>query len=163
MSDPADAADAGAGAMPRRPNGVPPDGAFDLVVTDFDRTIFTGWMPDEMVAAAYARADVLVLPSDIEGFGLTPFEAWGYRKPCILTTGCGASEVVHDGLTGFTVPPNDSAALAEALDRVLADPEQAQRMGESGRIALRGFTAPAAAEKEWGILEDARRRFERKA
>lgn len=128
-----------------------------------DRTIFTGWMPDEMVAAAYARADVLVLPSDIEGFGLTPFEAWGYRKPCILTTGCGASEVVHDGLTGFTVPPNDPTALAEALDRILADPEQAQRMGESGRVALRGFTASAAAEKEWGILEDARRRFERKA
>ncbi|MEA3137729.1 MAG: hypothetical protein QOJ26_1081 [Thermoplasmata archaeon] len=126
-----------------------------------DRTTFTGWMPDELVAAAYARADVLVLPSDIEGFGLTPFEAWGYRKPCVLTTGCGASEVVHDGLTGRTVPPNDPEALAEALDRLLSHPEEAAHMGEAGRIALRGFQATDAAAHEWDVLEAARKRFER--
>lgn len=128
-----------------------------------DRTVFTGWMPDDLVAAAYARADVLVLPSDIEGFGLTPFEAWGYRKPCIVTTGCGASEVVHDGLTGFTVPPADPAAMADALDRVLSRPEDALRMGEAGRVALRGFTAANAAAKEWDVLEAAHRRFRRQA
>lgn len=128
-----------------------------------DRVVFTGWMPDDLVAAAYARADVLVLPSDIEGFGLTPFEAWGYRKPCVVTTGCGASEVVQDGLTGYTVPPDDPAALADALDRVLSSPEQALRMGEAGRIALRGFTAASAAESEWEVLEEAARRFRRGA
>lgn len=128
-----------------------------------DRVVFTGWMPDDLVAAAYARADVLVLPSDIEGFGLTPFEAWGYRKPCVVTTGCGASEVVQDGVTGATVPPNDPEALADALDRILSKPEHALRMGEAGRVALRGFTAAAAAEQEWAMLEQARRRFRRAA
>ena len=126
-----------------------------------DRVTFTGWMPDDLVAAAYARADVLVLASDIEGFGLTPFEAWGYRKPCIVTTGCGASEVVQDGLTGYSVPPDDPQAMADALDKVLSQPEQAMRMGEAGRIALRGFTAGGAAEAEWGVLEEARRAFRR--
>jgi glycosyltransferase involved in cell wall biosynthesis len=127
-----------------------------------DRTVFTGWMPDDLVAAAYARADVLVLASDIEGFGLTPFEAWGYGKPCVVTTGCGASEVVHDGLTGHTVAPDDADGLAKALDRILSDPEQAMRMGAAGRIALRGFTAANAAETEWDVLERARLRFRRR-
>ena len=127
-----------------------------------DRTVFTGWMPDHLVAAAYARADVLVLPSDIEGFGLTPFEAWGYGKPCIVTTGCGAAEVVHDGLTGFTVPPDDPPALADAIDLVLSSPELAQRMGAAGRIALRGFTAASAADREWAMLEAAHRNFRRR-
>jgi len=135
--------------------------ARDLGVAD--RTVFTGWMPDDLVAAAYARADVLVLPSDIEGFGLTPFEAWGYRKPCIVTTGCGASEVVQDGVTGATVPPDDTAALADALDRILGAPDAALRMGEAGRVALRSFEARAAAEAEWNVLEEARRRFRRQA
>jgi glycosyltransferase involved in cell wall biosynthesis len=127
------------------------------------RAIFTGWMPDDLVAAAYARADVLVLPSDIEGFGLTPFEAWGYRKPCIVTTGCGAAEVVQDGVTGSTVPPADPRALADALDSILSSPEKALRMGEAGRVALRGFEATRAAEAEWQVMEEARRRFHRKA
>ena len=128
-----------------------------------DRTLFTGWMPDELVAAAYARADLLVLPSDVEGFGLTPFEAWGYRKPCVLTTGCGASEVVQDGVTGRTVPPNDPGAMAGALDDLLSHPEAGARMGEAGRIALQSFTASAAAGAEWGVIEEARRRFRRQA
>ena len=135
--------------------------AKDLKVDD--RVVFTGWMPDELVAAAYSRADVVVLPSDIEGFGLTAFEAWRYGKPCIVTSGCGASEVVQDGVTGHTVPSGDAAALAEAFDEVLTGREHATRMGDAGRIALRGFAAPAAADQEWAVLEQARLRFRRQA
>lgn len=135
--------------------------ARDLRVAD--RVVFTGWMPDDQVAAAYARADAVVLPSDVEGFGLTPFEAWRFGKPCIVTAGCGAAEVVQDGVTGHSVPSGDAAALADAFERIARQPAQAQRMGEAGRIALRGFTAEAAADAEWAVLEDAQRRFRRQA
>lgn len=124
---------------------------------------FTGWMPDPLVAAAYARADAVVLASDLEGFGLTPFEAWAHGKPCIVTEGCGASEVVQDGLTGHVVPSGDAEALAGAFEAVLADPGQAQAMGRAGRVALRGFTPKDAAAKEAGVLERARRRYLRGA
>lgn len=124
---------------------------------------FTGWMPDPLVAAAYARADVVVLASDLEGFGLTPFEAWGHGKPCVVTTGCGAAEVVQDGLTGFTVPPGDPAALASRIDAILADATLGPSMGKAGAIALRAFTPKRAAAQEVAVLERARRRFAREA
>lgn len=120
---------------------------------------FTGWMPDPLVAAAYARADVVVLASDLEGFGLTPFEAWGHGKPCVVTAGCGASEVVQDGLTGHVVPSGDAGALADRLGGLLASPDAAQEMGRAGRIALRAFTPAEAAAKEAGVLARARRHF----
>lgn len=126
-----------------------------------DRVRFTGWMPDPLVAAAYARADAVVLCSDLEGFGLTPFEAWAHGKPCVVTDGCGAAEVVQDGLTGFTVPSGDAAALADRLHAILADPDLGRRMGQAGGIALRAFTPDVAAAKEAAVLERARRNFMR--
>jgi glycosyltransferase involved in cell wall biosynthesis len=122
---------------------------------------FTGWMPDPLVAAAYARADVVVLASDLEGFGLTPFEAWGHRKPCIVTEGCGAAEVVQSGLTGFTVPSGDVHELASRIDAILTDETLGPAMGRAGSIALRAFTPALAAKQEASVLERARRRFER--
>lgn len=133
--------------------------AKDLGVLDGVR--FTGWMPDSLVAAAYARADVLVLASDLEGFGLTPFEAWAHGKPCVVTEGCGASEVVQDGLTGFTVPSGDAEALASRFEVLLSKPALAERMGAAGRIALQAYTPDRAATKEAQVLERAARRFAR--
>ena len=126
-----------------------------------DGVRFTGWMPDPLVAAAYARADVVVLASDLEGFGLTPFEAWAHGKPCIVTEGCGASEVVQEGLTGHTVPSGDAEALADRLASILDDRDAAERMGAAGAIALRAYTPAVAAAKEAAILERAQRRFRR--
>ncbi len=124
-----------------------------------DRVRFTGWLPDPLVAAAYNRADVIVLPSDLEGFGLTPFEAWAHGKPCVVTAGCGASEVVQDGLTGFVVPSGDAEALADRLATLLRQRELGPAMGQAGSIALRGFTPQRAASQEAAVLARARRRF----
>jgi glycosyltransferase involved in cell wall biosynthesis len=124
---------------------------------------FTGWMPDPLVAAVYDRADVVVLASDIEGFGLTPFEAWAHGKPCVVTDGCGASEVVQDGLTGFTVPSGDAHVLASRIDAILTDASLGPAMGKAGRVALHAFTPKKAAAQEAGVLDRARRRFAREA
>jgi glycosyltransferase involved in cell wall biosynthesis len=126
-----------------------------------DRVTFTGWLPDDLVSAAYQRADVLVLPSDIEGFGLTPFEAWGYGKPCVISTGCGAAEVVQEGVNGRMFPSGDPQALARCLKDILDDGEGAQRMGAAGRIALRSHGPDRAARQESAFLEEAMERYGR--
>ncbi|MFO1534529.1 MAG: glycosyltransferase family 4 protein [Thermoplasmatota archaeon] len=135
------------------------DLARELKVAEHVR--FTGWLPDNLVTAAYQRAAVLVLPSNIEGFGLTTFEAWAYGKPCVISTGCGSAEVVQDGVNGYTFPPGVAQALAARLDSLLTDPDSAERMGEAGNVALRGYTVQQAAPQVCGFIEEAIERFRR--
>jgi len=87
-----------------------------------------GRVPD--VAAWLRRADVLVHPVRWEGFGLALLEAMLASLPVVATRVSSIPEIVADGETGLLVPPDDPAALAAALNRVLADPSD---YGERGR------------------------------
>lgn len=120
-----------------------------------DGTIFAHWVPDGLLSAAYSRAAAVLLPSDIEGFGLTPLEGWMHGRPCIVSSGIGASEIVTHGVSGLVVPPGDEEALAAAMDRILSDRDAADRMGEVGRATLPNYTTEAAHPHVRGVLEDA--------
>jgi L-malate glycosyltransferase len=78
-------------------------------------------------------ADVLVLPSKMEGLGSVLWEAMACRLPVVACAAGGIPEVVADGETGLLVPVGDADALANALARVLADPALAHTLGENGR------------------------------
>ena len=96
-----------------------------------DRVIEVGYVPDKELPRYYALADLFVFPTLLEGFGLPLAEALACGTP-IVTTGAGSSpEVVGPG--GHIVPPRDPVALAEAINRLLADANLRQRLGESGR------------------------------
>lgn len=69
------------------------------------RTIFTRYLTGEELRAAYTRADVVVLPSVLEGFGLTVLEGWMYKKPVVVSSGAGVSELITDGKNGHLFPP----------------------------------------------------------
>lgn len=120
-----------------------------------DHVTFAHWIPDDLLGAAYARSDAVLLPSDIEGFGLTPLEAWRYGRVPILSRGCGASEIVIDGINGLLHDAGSDAGLADALHRLFSDPEAAARMGEAGRATLRNHTAVAVNGSIKGILDEA--------
>jgi glycosyltransferase involved in cell wall biosynthesis len=124
-----------------------------LGVTDGIR--FAHWVPDGLLAAAYSRAAAVLLPSDIEGFGLTPLEGWTYGRPCIVSDGIGAAEIVTNGVSGLIFPAGDAAALADRMDRILSDPDAADRMGEVGKATLPNYTAEAALPKVRPVLDDA--------
>jgi len=94
--------------------------------------VFTGYLPDELLRAAYKRAEVLVLPSIKEGFGLVVGEAWVYKKPVVVSRGAGASEMVIEGTNGYTFGPGDVKELSNKLGIVLRDSEMAARIGERG-------------------------------
>lgn len=101
-----------------------------------DRVRFPGKVPDEELHDWYEAADVFVLPSvePSEAFGVVQLEAMAYRTPVVNTDlPTGVPWVSRDGETGLTVPPRDADALADAVDRLLADPDLRERYGRRGR------------------------------
>ncbi len=103
------------------------------------RVVLTGRLEDREVAALYALCDVFALPTgtdargQVEGFGLVFSEAHAYGKPVVAGRSGGVVDAVIDGETGLFVEANDAQALAEALVRVLKDPDLARHLGENGK------------------------------
>jgi starch synthase len=114
---------------------------------------------DAQLVEEYSSALVTVLPSvytDLFGehraapelLGLTLLESMACETPVIATTVGGLPEVVEDGVTGFLVPPNDSQALADKIQWLVANPNRAREMGERGRRrVLEKFTWEAVARR----------------
>lgn len=116
---------------------------------------FAHWIPDGLLAAAYARADAVLLTSDIEGFGLTPLEAWRYGRVPIISSGCGASEIITDAINGLVFESGKEDALVAAMRKVVTDQEAMTRIGEAGRLTLPKYTAAQANPAIREILDEA--------
>jgi glycosyltransferase involved in cell wall biosynthesis len=86
---------------------------------------------------ALARAEVVLVPSRAEPFGNTAVEAQLAGRPVVASAVQGLQEIVTDGETGLLVPPEDPAALAAAVARVLDDPAFAQALGRAGQESAR--------------------------
>jgi rhamnosyl/mannosyltransferase len=101
-----------------------------------DRVRLLGRIPDTALPAHYRAAELFCMPSvePSEAFGLVQLEAMACARPVVgCELGNGATYVNQHGVTGLVVPPRDPAALAGALNTLLADRPLAQRMGEAGR------------------------------
>lgn len=114
------------------------------------RIIIRGYVPDADLPLYYAAADVFVLPSLLEGFGIPLAEAMAAGLPVVTTTGGAASEIVGDG--GLVVPPANSDALAWAIDRVLSDPDLACQLSQAGRQRARALFDESRAMAEYEAL-----------
>ncbi len=98
------------------------------------RVHLTGFVEDEsLLASAYAQAEVFVLPSDYEAFGLVLLEAMAQGTPVIASRVGGIPSLVEEGKNGRLVPPRDVPALASALEELLTDRARARAMGAYGR------------------------------
>jgi starch synthase len=82
----------------------------------------------------YAEMDVVVLPSLIEGFGLTALEAMACGVPVIVSENTFGSDMIIDGKNGYVVPIRDSSAISERIERLLNDEAHRSAMGASARI-----------------------------
>lgn len=97
-----------------------------------DAIKFTGFHSNP--AAIMRAIDLLVLPSqDPEPFGLVVIEAMAAGKPVVAPAHGGVVEIVEDGRSGLLVPPRDVTALAQAMLRILTNPEFARDLGARGR------------------------------
>ena len=95
------------------------------------RVHFTGWRDD--VADVLALADLLVLPSESEGFGRVLVEAMAMGRAIVATAVGGVPDIVLPGETGLLVAPANPVALADAVRALLDDPERGARLGAAGR------------------------------
>jgi glycosyltransferase involved in cell wall biosynthesis len=98
-----------------------------------DHFIFAGLIDRERIPAMLSAMDVLVHTSLREGLARVLPQALAMGKPCVSYEIDGAPEVVIPDETGYLVRPGDNAGLAEAVSRLLADPDLRVRMGEAGR------------------------------
>jgi glycosyltransferase involved in cell wall biosynthesis/SAM-dependent methyltransferase len=106
---------------------------------------FLPFLTQEALAAWYARAAVVAVPSKVtadgnrDGLPNVAVEAMRCGAPVVATPVGGLSEVVIDGETGLLVPPEDPEALAAGIARILDDPRAAARLGRAAAAAVAGL------------------------
>lgn len=95
------------------------------------RVKFTGALAD--MPPMYASMDILAHPTYREGFPNTPLEAAAMTLPVVTTNVDGCPEAVVDRVTGLIIPPRDSKALADALEKLITNSNLRLEMGRAGR------------------------------
>lgn len=111
-----------------------------------DRVRLFAPRPHDRLPEVYAAADVVLVPSRSESFGLVALEAQACGVPVIAASVGGLRTVVADGRTGSLVPGHDPRDHAERLLAVLGDPELARRMSTAAVLHAARFSWEATAE-----------------
>ena len=121
---------------------------------DHARDLVLGQLDQDAVAAEYAAADIFVLPSISEPWGMVLNEAAAAGLPLIATDACGAAwELIEDGANGFRVPAADAQALRDAIAE-LEDPERRATFGARSREIAARFTPEAWAAAVAGLARE---------
>jgi D-inositol-3-phosphate glycosyltransferase len=123
-----------------------------------DVVSFVGPQPQDRLRDWYVAADVTVLPSYYESFGMVALEAMACGSPVVASRVGGLQTTVRDRVTGLLVPEQDAAALADALDRLLADEDLRWRLGREGVRWAAQHRWPCVAEavcREYAALVEA--------
>ncbi|NJN66641.1 MAG: glycosyltransferase family 4 protein [Chloroflexaceae bacterium] len=107
-----------------------------LPAEDRSRIRVLGFVDDQTRRDALAAADVMVLPSRTDSFGIVYLEAWVYGVPVVGARAGGVPEVVRHGETGLLVAFGDVAELAQAIERLLHDRPLARALGQAGRTTV---------------------------
>lgn len=108
-------------------------------IADFTR--FTGFQDP---VTHVAGADVVLVPSRVEPFGLVAVEALLLGRAVVASRVGGLPEIVEHRRTGLLIEPDDPRALADAVIELLSDPEAARALGEAGRVDARARFSMAA-------------------
>jgi len=99
-----------------------------------DRVEFIGRVPHHQVPAELEKLDIYVALSrlDSESFGVAIIEAGAAKRPVVVSDAGGLPEVTIEGKTGFVVPREDSQAAADAIEKLVLNPELRRKMGKAG-------------------------------
>ncbi len=102
-----------------------------------ERIHFTGWLLPDAVAGWYRAADVLVVPSWYEPFGMVVLEGMLHGLPILATRVGGPASILKHGRTGLLVPPRDAEALAAALLSLVESRALRRRLGAAAAQEVR--------------------------
>jgi glycosyltransferase involved in cell wall biosynthesis len=122
----------------------------------------------EALEAEFRDADVFVLPSVEDGYGVVTTEALAAGLPVIVSANCGSADAVREGVNGYVVPARDAKALHDRLEALLGDADLRLRMGaaaissvqrwsweESGDAHVREIYEPLARERDARLADAA--------
>jgi glycosyltransferase involved in cell wall biosynthesis len=98
-----------------------------------DAVTFAGRLPEQETLAEIARADMLVLPSFMEGLPIVLMEAMALGVPVISSRVAGIPELVSDGKTGLLFAPSDWDELAQCIERLLSDQLLGETLAQNGK------------------------------
>jgi D-inositol-3-phosphate glycosyltransferase len=118
-----------------------------------DRVDFVGSVAHHELPYFYAAADVCVMPSYSESFGLVALEAQACGCPVVASGVSGLRSVVRDEVSGYLIDDHDPAMYAERIGRLLADRELAQQMGRRGRLLAQRFSWARTADRLEGLFD----------
>ncbi|SDN30059.1 1,4-alpha-glucan branching enzyme [Paenibacillus sp. yr247] len=96
-----------------------------------DRALFTGFVHDTYRTQLYQSADVCVIPSLYEPFGIVALEAMANRKPLVLSDTGGLAEIIRHGVDGYKALPGHVDSLAWHITEMLLQPQQAAKMADN--------------------------------
>jgi glycosyltransferase involved in cell wall biosynthesis len=113
-----------------------------------------GRLAKEKVAQLMAAADVFVLPSKMESFGLTLLEASAAGVPVVCSNAGGIPEVFQDGFDALLYPPGDDNAMAKAIMRLLQDRELAKTISANAVETASKFTWEMTAERTLQVYKE---------
>jgi glycosyltransferase involved in cell wall biosynthesis len=105
-----------------------------------------GRLSDDALCAFYNECAVFLLPSRYEGWGLPAAEAMACGTPVVTTANGGTEDFAIDGETAVVVAPGDAAAMAEAICRLLSDPQLRSRIASTGRRRISQMSWDAATD-----------------
>lgn len=123
----------------------------DTTLPLFEGPTYLGQVPRVQVQEEFRRADLFVLPTLADSFGLVHLEAMACGVPVITTPNCGS--VVRDGIDGFIVPIRDAELLADRMQQLLEDRPLRAQMGASAREQARDFTWQRYGERLLAALQ----------
>jgi glycosyltransferase involved in cell wall biosynthesis len=118
-----------------------------------DSVTFLGHSSNDELKASYSLASSVLLTSVSEGFGLSVLEGWLNKKPVVVSTGAGSSELVVDGSNGFTFPAGDDRKAAECILKSIQS--SSEKYGENGFETAKQCHISVAADREKAIFEEA--------
>lgn len=117
------------------------------------RILFPGYLEAAAKTSWYAAADLFVLPTLHDPWGLVVNEAMAFGLPIVTTEAAGCKELVQGN--GRLVPPNDTPALAAALRDLLSDPGRRATMGQQSRALIAPYTVAAARDAFLAVIRNA--------
>ncbi|MEM1590252.1 MAG: glycosyltransferase family 4 protein [Candidatus Bathyarchaeia archaeon] len=118
------------------------------------KVLFTGFVDDETLRNLQKCADVCVIPSLFEPFGIVVLEAMAAKTPVVVSDTGGLAEIVEHDVTGFKVRPGDPNSLALGVTRVLLDGDYAKKLRENAyRVVTEKFNWEKISQQTKNVYE----------
>jgi glycogen(starch) synthase len=118
-----------------------------------DRVHFPGRLSRQQVAEAMAGAEVFVMPSRLEPFGIVVLEGWRAGVAVVATSRGGPPEFVRDGVDGVLVDPFDTDSFAATLERVVTDGDVRRSLAAAGKARVEEFGWPVVTDRYRAVYE----------